>query len=106
MKSRSKGQALVEFILIVPIIIMIILVIIDVGRIYNTKSDVEDKLDKTVEFIKDGYDYSEDDEITYEYYGTKSKVTITRRINLITPGIGFFVDNPYKVESSRVLYNE
>lgn len=106
MKSNKKGQALVEFILIIPVIIMIILIIVDVGRIYYTKSEAETKLNKTIEFIQDGYDYTEDDEITYEYYGTKSKVTITKEIDLITPGISLFLSDPYKVETSRVMYNE
>ena len=38
---NNKGQALVEFILILPVFIMILFIIIDFGMICNKKSNLE-----------------------------------------------------------------
>ena len=36
---NNKGQALIEFVLILPIFLMILFVIIDFGMIFNAKSN-------------------------------------------------------------------
>ena len=43
MKS-NKGQALVEFVIILPITLILIFCVIDFGRIISLKSDLESKI--------------------------------------------------------------
>ena len=43
MKNR-KGQALVEFVLILPIIIILLLGLIDIGRVFIHKSELENNV--------------------------------------------------------------
>lgn len=106
MKCLKKNDSFIGTVILILAFVMIGLLIYDGINVYKTKKDVKEKLDKTVGYIMDGYDYSNDDEITYEYYGTKSKVTIIRNVNLITPGIQLFVKNPYKIEMSEIIYND
>ena len=50
---KNRGQALVEFILIVPIFLLILLAIIDFGNIFKTKYDLQNDLDLIAELYKD-----------------------------------------------------
>ena len=45
----NKGQALVEFVLIVPILIFILLALIDIGNVIINKYKLEDNLSTIVE---------------------------------------------------------
>ena len=53
---NNKGQALVEFVLILPIFIIILFTIIDFGTIINTKNTLENDSIDIVELIKKGED--------------------------------------------------
>lgn len=48
---NRQGQALVEFILILPIFLMLMFVIIDFGMVFNEKNKLENKSMEIVEFI-------------------------------------------------------
>ena len=48
---NRRGQALVEFILILPIFIMLMFVIIDFGMVFNEKNKLENKSMEIIEFI-------------------------------------------------------
>lgn len=106
---NNKGQALVEFVLILPIFIFLLFAIIDFGRIYNSKNTLSsDSMDiinlfkngKTVEAINNIYsDYSTSINLEDEYY----QVLIQDEVNIITPGLGSILGNPYKIEVKRYL---
>ena len=42
---NKKGQALVEFILILPVLLLIVMAIIDIGNIFLNKYDLNKDLD-------------------------------------------------------------
>ena len=48
----NKGQALVEFVLIVPILIFILLALIDIGNVIINKYKLEDNLSTIVELYQ------------------------------------------------------
>ena len=50
--KNSKGQALVEFVIILPITLMLMFCIIDFGRVISVKSDLESKTDDIVTFYE------------------------------------------------------
>lgn len=109
-KVNKKGQALIEFVLILPILIMILFSIIDFGRIYTTKSDLESILS---DIILNNYTSNE----INEYIETKNinanvdvridnnikKITMTKEIDLITPLLNVILDNPYTISIERVI---
>ena len=106
---NKRGQALVEFVLILPVLIFIIFTAIDFGIVFNEKNHLEnDSLDiinlynkgtsiDELENIYKKYDISVTDDTNY--YNIK----ISKNIKLRTPGLGKIMGNPYKIEIERVV---
>ena len=99
---NKKGQALVEFIIILPVIIMILLAVFDYVKIFNTKIDLENTLDALVIDEK----YKLDDTIKYEKEVNDDKTTyvIGKSINITSPFLVPLLDNNYLVQVKRVVY--
>ena len=110
---NKKGQALVEFILILPIFLMILFVIVDFGMIFSSKSSLENISNDIVLLLQNGENTNnilslyEDIDIDIkksddeEYYN----LFIKKDIDLFTPGINIFLDDPYLIEVKRVVPN-
>lgn len=110
--KNNKGQALVEFILILPVILAILLVIIDLGKIFNEKNTLENtsidiielyKNRKSIDEIKDKYN---DIEINTSVSDNYLTIKLKKEIEIITPGLNIVLDNPYPIEVERVVYYE
>lgn len=110
---NNKGQALIEFILIIPVLMLLILGIFDIGNIIYKRYQLENDLD----YIVDLYEESKMSEIdsyirnakitmndskTLEY----STITLTKNISFVTPGASKIFGNNYKVSTSRTIKNE
>lgn len=116
MMLDKKGQALVEFVLVLPILIMLILAIIDFSQIFINQSNLEVLLGDINDIKRDeiSYDtvynviskndnniilslnYEEDDYIT---------IKLEKKIKLITPFANLVFDNPYSVTVTRTIKN-
>ena len=109
---NKKGQALVEFILILPIFLMILFVIIDFGVIFSSKNEIEDISTLVVDMIKNKEDINsinsmyDDINISIIENDKYYDIYIEKDVKLITPGLNRILDNPYRVEIKRVVYNE
>lgn len=110
---NKKGQALVEFVLLIPIIIMILFVIIDFSNIYYSKNHLEGVLSDTIKYVENGKtiseiknnigsDYSLDIKISNGY----ATITLEKSVKLITPAAETLFNNPYVVTSSRTIIYE
>ena len=51
---NNKGQALIEFVLILPVFIFILFAVVDFGIIFNSKSNLENDCSSIVELFKNG----------------------------------------------------
>lgn len=119
MLSNHKGQALVEFVLILPIFIFLIFLSIDLGRIIYTKNHLENKLNDVVLLLEDKKSYDEVNEalnkgesskisleIKYKEDGYAS-VKVIKKIDLLTPGLNLILSDPYEAEITReVIYEQ
>lgn len=111
MKS-NKGQALVEFVLILPVILAILLVIIDLGKIFNEKNTLENTSIDIIELYKNGKSIDEiknkynDINITTNIDNNYLTLKLKKEIEIITPGLNIVLDNPFVVEVERVVYYE
>lgn len=109
---NRKGQALVEFVLILPIFIMILFLVVDFGTIYSRKASLENVTADIIDAIESGKDYNEVKEIYNDYMINISdaadykKVVVADYVNLITPGIDLVIDDPYEIVVERYLYDE
>ena len=110
--KNNKGQALVEFILILPVILAILLVIIDLGKIFNEKNTLENTSIDIVELYKNGKSIDEiknkynDISITTNIENNYLTIKLKKEIEIITPGLNIVLDNPYPIEVERVVYYE
>ena len=113
---NKKGQALVEFVIILPVLLMILFVMIDFGLIIYNKSKLENKINDVVEMISNNesdediklfINEGQNRKTTYKVIEGKNKtIKLFTSVNIITPGLNIVLDNPYKIEVSRVIYNE
>jgi len=113
----KKGQALIEFIMVLPILIMLVFAMVDFGNMYMTKAQLESKLNTVVEFYKE----KPEQEYIYNQINAKeekmvidlivvdanyTKIELQREIDLITPGFNLIFGSPYKITVERVVKNE
>ena len=106
---NNRGQALIEFVLILPIFILILFAVIDFGIIFNKKSNLENDSVDIINLYKNGTTFSEieelyeDNKIEISNDGEYYKFTISTSINLITPGLNRILGEPYVIYVERVV---
>ena len=113
---NRKGQALVEFVLIVPILIMILFCMIDFGKILYSRINLESKIDKVISLYEEEKTYDEIKKIINKDDKVNIKITnkdneyvefsLSKEIEIITPGLNAILDNPFENKITRVVYYE
>ena len=109
----NKGQALVEFVLIVPILIFILLALIDIGNVIINKYKLEDNLSTIVEL----YQNNKHDEIntlaenkgivvSYTTIGSYTTIKLKKNVVIMTPGLNNILGHQMILETERAVYNE
>ena len=110
--KQNKGQALVEFILVLPLIMMIIFVVIDFSNVFYQKNKLENTINEIVDLkenkisnekIKNKY---QGNFISYKINGKTLIITVSKNIKLVTPLSSYFFDNPYKIKTERTIIYE
>ena len=108
---NRKGQALIEFVLILPIFIMILFSIVDFGMIFNKKNELENISIDIINLLNNN---NKIEEIHKEYPKVDIKLTneekytiveISTKVNIITPGLNRVLSNPYIVKVERKIPN-
>ena len=107
---NRKGQALVEFVLILPIFILILLVIVDFGNILYSKNQLENNSTDIVRLVLNGEDVLDfssrypNYEITLEDTQNQYReINITQKIKIITPFLDRVLGNPCVIKTKRVI---
>lgn len=110
---NRKGQALIEFVLVLPVLIIILFVIVDFGNIFHTKFELQNQSADIIRLIQNGNNeeeimktYSKLNVDIKEYKENYNKVTITKKVALITPIMDRILGSSYNVEVERILPNE
>ena len=110
---NRKGQALVEFVLILPILLLILFTIFDFGNIFYSKYELQNQCSVIIRLLLDGCTI-EDVESIYlnfdieenTYKDNYKKITISREIELITPILDRVLGKSYKVSIERIIPND
>ena len=108
----NKGQALVEFVLILPIFIFLLFSIYDFGMIFNRKNSLESSSTDIIELYKTGKTIDEINglytnlTINMESDDKYDKIVVEDKVKLITPGFNRIFGNPYKIQVVRYIANE
>ena len=110
---KNKGQALVEFVLILPILLMILLSIIDFGNIFHNKYKLQNDLDLITSLykesrIEDCTNYALNNQIKLDIKKENNLTTlsVTKNIKINTPLLNKILKNPYEIKESIVIYEK
>ena len=107
----KKGQALVEFVIILPIFLFLLLGVIDVGRIMYTKVNLENTISDVVDMYEQGKTKEEitnkvKENVSWENNNDMIDISISKEVDIITPGFNLIFGNPYNIEVKRSILNE
>ena len=117
--KNQKAQALIEFVLILPVLIMFLFSIIDFGTIFIRKCELENKINDAYEAAKSSTDVStlysnienainKDNnkyslELTFDNESDYMNIKLISEVKTITPGLNLIIGYPYKVTVERVI---
>ena len=111
--KKNSGQALVEFIIILPVLLLIMIGMVDFGNIIYKKYNLESELDTVVDLYRhkrlielEQYITEQEIDFQYENGNTFTKIILTKKIDIIAPGLNLILDSPYEVTVERVIYEE
>ncbi len=117
MKNKQSGQALIEFVIILPVVILLIFSFVDLGRIVLENNRLENLTTSVIEKYNETKKY--DDVISYidslgyekvdlsiSAHDDMLTIKLTEKIDLVTPGLSKIMGDPYKVEVERVVKYE
>lgn len=110
--KNNKGQALVEFVILIPVLILLILSIFDLGNIILKKYKLENELDTIINY------YNNNDEQLMNSYASMKDISIKKErknnnmidikvsyeVNFNTPVLNKIMGENYQIETSRIVY--
>lgn len=112
---NKRGQALVEFIIILPVFLMLLLGIVDIGMIISANINLESQVSEVVDLYKLG---KSEEEIAKRLELNDNKIelivvrddeyinfSLVKKIDIITPGLNLILGNPYSLEIKRSIEN-
>lgn len=109
--KKNSGQALVEFVIILPIILVILLYIIEFGKITLKKYELESNMELITELYKDkktdelnNFVNSNNIIISYSKNNDLTTITIKKNIKTNMPLINKILGN--NIETRRTIYEQ
>ena len=111
--KNNRGQALVEFIVILPIFLLLIISVIDFGNIISKKYSLENDIDVISDMYKDAkyeeintYTKDKDIEVSYENKDDLFIINLSKDIKIISPMLNLIFGNTYEINVEKSIYNE
>lgn len=108
---NNKGQALVEFIIILPIFLLILISIIDFGNIILKKYSLENDLDTIYDMYKvndyesiDNYVTDKKIYISYSNEDEFTNIILKKDIKLLSPMVTLVFGDEYEIKVSKSIY--
>ena len=109
--KNNKGQALVEFVIIMPIFLLILITIIDYSNIAFKKYSLQNDLDVVGDMYKDdkiseinSYVVENNLEISFNSQGTLEVITLSKDVKVTSPILSRVLGNPYKISIDKKIY--
>ncbi|MCI9110451.1 MAG: pilus assembly protein [Bacilli bacterium] len=108
---NKKGQALVEFILILPVILMVFMALIDIGSIFVQKIDLNNSMNTVSDLYQNGdkkelMAYVAKENLKYDETLTGDMVTLMlkKNVTVSAPILSNVLGKKYQIETSKVVY--
>ncbi len=115
-RKKKEGQALIEFVIILPVLIFMIFAVIDFGKVLYTKNNLENKMEDVITLHESGMDLNaiqNDLKLEKEKIELQSFVedeylnfTLEKKVEIITPGLNLILGSPHHAVVKRVVLNE
>lgn len=109
---NNKGQALVEFVLILPIMVFILLSLVDFGNILYSKNKLENDATDIIRIINNNNEqelqeiYPNIKVSIEDYKDDYKKVILSSNIKVNTPILDKILGNPCKITTERIITDE
>ena len=107
---NKKGQALVEFVIIMPIFIFIVLAMFDLGNIILKKYQLENNLDTIVNMYLENkneeveyYVKTIDSKVKYDVGETYNVITLSKKVRVMTPIVSQALGKSYEISAKRTV---
>lgn len=111
--KKTSGQALVEFIMVLPVFLLLVFAAIDFGTIIYEKYRLQNDLDIIKELYEQGKEqqlshYISDHKLSLMFEDTEQYtiITVSKKVDIVTPGLNRVLSNPYSVEESVTILHE
>ena len=111
--KNNKGQALVEFIIILPIFLLLIISVIDFGNIISKKYSLENDIDTISSLYKDNktneinnYTNKKDIKVKFTNEGDLTNIVLSKDIRIISPMLNLVFGKSYDISVEKSIYNE
>lgn len=108
---NDKGQALIEFVIILPVILFILLYIIDFSIVTMKKFELESDMNTVLELIENNkqedlnnYIINKNININYSTNNNLTTITITKKTKYNMPLLKDILGDTIKTK--RIIYNE
>ena len=108
---NEKGQALVEFILILPVMLLVVVVLIDIGNIFMQKINLNDSLQTVCELYKNDNEkellaYTAKENLQYDEKSVNDmvKITLKKNVDVTAPILSNVLGKKYTMEASKTIY--
>lgn len=109
----NRGQALVEFIVVLPVFLLLIISVIDFGNIISKKYSLENDIDIVSDMYKEGkYEdinkYSKEKElkVSYDTDDELTNISLSKDIDIISPMLNLIFGKTYEINVEKSIYNE
>lgn len=109
--KNNKGQTLVEFIIILPIFLLLIISMIDFGNIISKKYSLENDIDVVTDLYKakkyneiNSYIDNKDIKVRYNNNNELFVITLTKDIKIISPMLNLVFGKVYSVNVEKSIY--
>ncbi len=110
---NKKGQALVEFVLVLPVLLIVIMSLIDVGNIFMNKYELNKDLEVVTTIYQNhdkkellAYTANENIEFSESLNNHLTVLTLKKDIEINAPILSNILGKKYTVEVSRSIYGE
>ena len=112
--KKNNGQALVEFVILLPIIVFILFIVIDFASVYYKKNHLEGILDDVVVMVENDIPkekiLEKIDDKTIDYTitvdGNLATINLEQMIEFNTPFSNTIFDEGFKINTKRVILYE
>ena len=108
---NKKGQALIEFILILPVLLLIVMAMIDIGNIFLKKYDLNKDLETVTELYQNNdtknlgvYLANEELSLSEESKNGMIILTLKKNVKISAPILTNILGKSYEIKTTKTIY--